>query len=698
MNGMDRFEPTQAPRFKPWPRFALSLATLAAAGYSLILLARGLLLERPARLDFITKNTLAADRKQLLLFLLAGSLLTVLAAALLSLRGRSRATATINRIAALTGPAVLAGMIPALFIWEFGQRQTLHYLVLLALFVLSLKPLLEISIRAIRQLLPRRAAGSDTPLTPGGSPGGSSGQAVATPDDLSRPWLSAALRMARRLVPGPSTFCLLVVFVASAAYACYTSYFTVLRHRLIHTTAFDLGIYDNLMYNAIKGDFFRSPVLFGPGNQSYLAGHAEYAMVLFAPIYALRPHAETLLILQCVLLGFAAVPLYLFSATRLRPPTALLLALGYLLFAPLHGPNFYDFHWLPLSIFFYFWLFYGLAVRKNWIAVPMVLILLAIREDIAVGMSVLGLFLFFTGERTRMGMVLAVLSALWFCANRFYIMPAAGTWWFENMYAELFADGNNSYASIVKTLLSNPVYSTTTLMRETKLVYALHMLVPLAFLPVRRLALVPLLLPGAAFTLLTTGYTPTLSISFQYTSHWIPFLFLTSAISLWLMDYEPDGRARRAAYLATFCLVLLSHSYNFGAILPREHCVGGFGSISVEVNEAQKRRYLDLMSLVERIPRRASVAATEYMIPHISARKNAYTFRYDFGRVDYILISSRELHGNVRKRLEEVFKRDRWGLAGASGGEFYLFERDGDTKGMDAALRRLAINPRIRKR
>src|SRR5436309_8873018 len=45
--------------------------------------------------------------------------------------------------------------------------------------------------------------------------------------------------------------------------------------------------------------------------------------ILFAllPFYALHPAASTLLVLQCLLLGGAAIPLYRFAARRLPPAT-----------------------------------------------------------------------------------------------------------------------------------------------------------------------------------------------------------------------------------------------------------------------------------------------------------------------------------------------------------------------------------------
>ena len=38
-------------------------------------------------------------------------------------------------------------------------------------------------------------------------------------------------------------------------------------------------------------------------------------------------------------------------------PVAVTVAFAYLMFAPLHGPNFYDFHWMPLAVFFHFLLY-----------------------------------------------------------------------------------------------------------------------------------------------------------------------------------------------------------------------------------------------------------------------------------------------------------------------------------------------------
>lgn len=639
---------------------ATAFAVLALVGFSLVLAVQSLLIVRTTP-GFYAGNVLGAPgRLRLLITLGIGALIPLLAAGVYALRRRAAAVPVLERLARLLCPLLLSGFVPPLFAWQFGQKSTLQYLFFLVLFVFASQYLLRISLREW--------------------------STVQGPGWLARPWGRLSAFCARRA----NALGLTTVLLAAAGYALYTAYYSIHQHRLIQTFAFDLGIYDNLMSGALHGRLFRSPVLFGDLRHNYLAGHAEYGMLLFLPFYALRPGAETLLILQSLVLGFSAVPLFLFARTRLPTGLSLVLALCYLLFAPLHGPNFYDFHWLPLAIFFHFWLYFALATRRNWLAVAMVLVLFSMREDIALGLCVLGAFLCLTGERVRFGLVLSLVSVVWFAINKFVIMRLAGSWWFDDIYAELFADGKSGYGSILKTILSNPTYTLTTLAREPKLVYIFHLLTPLAFLPVRKLVLIGLLLPGFFFTLLTTGYWPTTSIAFQYTTHWIPYLFLASVLSLWLLGRESEGKLKRAAVVIAMAFAVTSHSYNFGAILQRQSFVGGFTNVNFQSTPESAKRYEALMGLVSKIPREASVAATEYLNPHVSTRLEAYTFRYDVPVVDYILVARQEVSGDTSRFLTSLLKKADYGLVGESLKEFYLFKRGapaGDAANALASLR-----------
>jgi uncharacterized membrane protein len=643
-------------------RSALPLFGLAIIGQSLALLFASIGQSPAARLALFSRNAnLVATNSVLAQGCLLG-FLPVLVAAMFIWRKRERGLAVVDTCARIAAPAALAFALPALFTWQLGQDRPIAYLILLTAFGLGLERLFRLSFSEIATLefpewLPR-----------------------------VRPFSTWIYPRFAKIAP------IVCVCLMAASYAAYTSFFTIRHHRLLQTTAFDLGIFDNLLYNTIKGNFFHSPVMFGPGKHNSLSTHAEYAMVLFAPFYALAPRAETLLVIQSVFLGGAAVPLYLFTRTLLSTWPALILSLAYLLFAPLHGPQFYDFHWLPLCVFLYFWLFYAIATQRRALSVLLVVLLFALREDIAVGLACLGIFLFITGLRVRFGIGLAVSAVVWFVIDKFVIMPWAGPWWFDTMYVDLFADGKSGYGNVVKTLISNPFYALSTVIRGPKLTYALHMLAPLVLLPLRRLPFWLLLLPGSVFTLMTTGYWPTLSIAFQYTTHWIPFVFAATAMSLFVIRRGEQGSVRLASVLGALVVTVLSHSYNFGAILQHESFTGGFGRVTFEMSDAARDRYADMLSVARKIPSDASVAATEYLNPHVSARKESYVFRYDVGPVDYIFLSDGEVTGDLRNTLAAKFSKEPYGLFAKGKHEFFLFKRGYDSPETAGALRHLSIH------
>lgn len=642
-----------------WSRVALPALTLAAVGASVALFIQLVFLRFWNRREMLLFNSLGkAPRTRLVVSLAAGALIALLISIPLLWR-RPRDAARVERAAALLGPLVLLWLLVPLMTVSFAHDAQLVYLLLMSVLVLAGEPLMRRSFAAwawlrARWFLPR--------------------------DQTRVRWWQ------RPLVP------LLIVVAAALAYSLINSHFTLMNHRRLGTTAFDLGIYNSIMFNAMHGHPFTAPVLFGPAGGNNLASHAEFSVVLFVPIYALRPGPETLLVLQSFLLGLAAIPLYLFAKTVLPRGVSAIVALGYLLFAPLHGPNYYDFHWLTISIFFQFWLYFAIARKKTWLTVVMVLILFSIREDIAIGTAVLGAFLLFTQLRPRLGAILMFVSVTWFAIDRFVIMQLAGTWWFQNIYNDLFADGESTYGSVVKTLISNPVYVLSTIAKPEKLQYALHMLAPVAFLPVRRLATALLIVPGAFFTILTSNYPPVLSMAFQYTAHWIPYLFLGTVLGLVVLGKSRFLYARPAA-VTVFAVALVCHSYCFGALLQHERFQGGFSTISFEMSPEEKQRYADLRALIAMIPPDASVAATENETPHISTRKIAYPLRQNPGPVDYILVNRSHLSG-TENHLREAFAGASYGLLAEKRSELYLFKRGAPkTPATVTAMSSLGVGP-----
>ncbi|HKU39802.1 MAG TPA: DUF2079 domain-containing protein, partial [Polyangiales bacterium] len=494
-----------------WRDAVLSVSLLSLAFASCWLCVRTALLPAGERDALLLHNALSvAARKRWLHGLLGALGLPIVIALPLLAARRAVAVALLSSWARRLAPLCIAFSLPMLLNARVWSTHPLAFLCILLCVVLLLE-------RALSRALP------------------------ATGLQLGAAWSWLA-----------------IVILAGAAYTAYMSYFSILRHQRFVSAGFDLGIFDNLMVNALEGRPFYSSVAVPKG--SYLSNHAEFGMYLFLPIYALWPGSETLLVLQSAFMGFAALPLYLFAAQRLPRWAAAVLAIAYLLYAPLHGPNFFDFHWMPVSMLFFFWLFYAIERRQLFVIGVLATLICLLREDAPFGVIATGLFLIFTGYWPRLGVWLTALPSVWFVIVKFVIMPLAGPWWFSDIYRELFEPGERGYASVVRTILVNPSFFLHTLLTEAKLTYALHLFAPLALLPLRLPALWLLAIPGFVVTLMTTGYAPTTSISFQYTTHWIPFLFAATVIAL-------ERRKPMSASLIALCFGVFVHSYVFGAIL-----------------------------------------------------------------------------------------------------------------------------------
>jgi uncharacterized membrane protein len=585
----------------------------------------------------MVSNTLsAADRKQMLLQLLASALSPLLVCGLFYARGGLPALSWLPRAAELASPLSLSCFLPSLLNYGRWYDKPIPYMFTLLAVGLILERLLT------RAWMGSRSVAGYLPTTSG----------------VSTRW--------SRWAP------LSIVCVMGVGYAAYMSYYTIVRHQGMHSAGFDLGIFDNLMFNALHGRPFHSTV--AVPNGSYLSNHAEYGMYLFVPIYALFPRPETMLVLQSTFMGLAAWPLYMFASTQISRPAAATIACAYLFYAPLHGPNFYDFHWMPMAMFFVFWLFYAIVQRNVlWITL-LAMTVCSMREDAAFGTIAIGLFLIVTKHWVKLGAWLTGLSVAWFLLVKFVIMPWAGPWWFADIYKDLISPGEKGFGSIGKTILLNPNYFLQTLLTQDKLTYALHMFAPLLLLPLRHPAQWLLMLPGFLVTLMTTGYAPTVSIAFQYTTTWIPFLFGAVALSLRARARVLGVRAQRASAVAMLVAVLC-HSYVFGAIFQHETFVGGFSRVFFTLSPSEQKRYADLTALAKLIPPHVSVAATETLIPHVSSRLDAYTLKITAEEADYLFVYRHHVDSDVRNRLKEALKAHQYGLVERRG-DFFLFAKD----------------------
>lgn len=534
----------------------------------------------------------------------------------------SNARTALAAFARRSSPFLLTAFLPGLFCWQlWADRELPHLLFTLAL-VLATKQLVHYSL--------------STPKL----------------EVTGVPWLESVRRWAERCIEGaiamqravPKAMGFWLVFFGVVYYASFFSYHTIVHHRNVLSASFDLGLEENIIYNVWHGakPILKSSPLGGPV-ASHLGSHATWFAFLLAPLYALWQTSENLLVIQAVLMGAAAIPLYLLARRFVSVTLSVFVAYCYLFFPGLHGANLYDFHYLPLGPFFLWFVLY-FTERKRWFWVVLfALISLSVREDVAVALGFLGGLWLLSGRRPVAALGLLVLGAGYFVVMKGIVMHRAfgGGDAFVHQYKLLIPEGDKGFSGVVKTILSNPLYTLSTMLERQKLIYFLQIMLPLAFLPMRRFFGLWACVPGLLFALLSTEYPPLLKISFQYTTYWSAQLFPAMVLTLYWMDERVRvgamSKAWKASWLSAVAVALLANTYQYGALLQHNTVEGGFGRYHFGSDTSDRARRHDLGVLLKMIPRNAKVVSSENIVPQLSNRADAYTLRIGAFDAEYFL-------------------------------------------------------------
>lgn len=411
----------------------------------------------------------------------------------------------------------------------------------------------------------------------------------------------------------------LLVAAGIAAYSVAVSLLTIVNHRSLGTAAFDLAIHENMVWNTLDGHFFYSSLMGG----SYLGVHTSFVELLVLPFYAAAPVTETLLVIQTVVLGVAAWPLYLAAHSVLTSRwQAALLALIWLSHPAMAGANFYDFHavaFAPVALFTAYWL--HRTGRRRWFWAAVVLVL-SVKEEMAIVVVLLGIVIAVSGRRRR-GAALVAVGAATYIVLQHLVIPhfAGGSHSYAWYYSDMIPAGEGPFG-LVTTVLTNPLFALGHVLTAERMLYLLQIFAPLALLPFATGRGIVLVSYGLASTLLASR-PPLHTIGFQYALALLAMAFLATLLALERLS--ATGRRRALVMAAMLAVVTCFH---YGMIWPRHNFRGGFHTIDFTYSAADRARYAELCELVATIPPEASVLASETLAPHVARRRTVGTARY----------------------------------------------------------------------
>ena len=325
--------------------------------------------------------------------------------------------------------------------------------------------------------------------------------------------------------------CWIAVIVLSAVFMLvFTVLSMVMRYYKLCTPAFDFGIFTQMFENMKDG---LGPVTTVERNYelSHFAVHFSPAYYLLLPFYMLFPHPVTLQVLQGLLVTSGIIPVFLIARKYgFSLIHSSLFSAVYALYPAFTGGCSYDIHENCMLPAFLLWLIWAIEREKTIPMLVFALLTLMVKEDAAVYVAVIGLYLLLSdrSKKTRaLGAVIFGAACIYFFAVCAYLNNS-GLGIMEWRYKDYMYSGGALITSIVVTAFTNPGYILSNLFTGEKLTFTVQTLGVLGGIPLvsKKLARYILLIPFVLVNLMPT-YQYQHSIYFQY-------VFGSCALIIWL--------------------------------------------------------------------------------------------------------------------------------------------------------------------
>ncbi|MBE7473649.1 MAG: hypothetical protein DPW09_06500 [Anaerolineae bacterium] len=485
------------------------------------------------------------------------------------------------------------------------------------------------------------------------------------------------------------------------------TWLAILRHASFDSSGFDLGIYDQVVWNTLHG----RPFFYTTTGQPllHLSNHASLILLLVAPFYLIHSGPETLLFLQTSAIGLGGLPLFWLAREKLGNAdfvnksakisenqrhqrslfsfqngdfAALSLLAAYLLFPTLQIVNLWDFHPPVLAVGFFMAAFYCLVKHKSgWFLFWAVLAMLC-KEQLPLQVAFLGLAAIVMHRDWRLGLTTIAVALTYFFIIMYWVIPAnsvTGDHLFIGFYAEL----GDSPAEIIMTTLTRPDLVLKILLQPTRLQYLFDILTPFAYLPLLGLPILAIGAPSFAINLLSGNTAMHDATGAQYgadVAPWLAWAALYGMVYLRQIMHRVSGVGCRVSCITHHVSrITLSHvpSVLLLAVALVWQLFHGFSPLALDpprweitVHDRLAQRF------IAQIPPDASIAAQGKLYPHLSNRLIAYQLP-DVNEAEYVFFDATTgtwpVHPNdIWALARELLSSGQYGVLDAADGYLLL--------------------------
>lgn len=487
-------------------------------------------------------------------------------------------------------------------------------------------------------------------------------------------------------------------WILASGIVLYIAVFTAMNWGLwfnLHIPHGDSAMYEEHLWNLTHGKGFRSYLDQG----LFLGEHIQVVHVLFLPVYLLWPSHLLLELLESAALASAAIPVFLIASRHSQSErTAALLGLAYLLYFPMQyldiAIDLKTFRPIAFGVPLLLWTIDSME-RRAWKTMALFAALtLTCKEDYAIPLAMLGLWQSivptFSASDARQRKQTLIAGLTLFLVSTVYLYVAV-KWaipWFRGgeavHYVRYFPKFGTTPTEVLWNMVSQPRLLASQLFTLGALTYGLHLLVPIAGLPLRSPTRLLTALPLFALLCLNELAQEVPSPVHHFHAPIIPLLFWAAAAGL-AGGQKAESRGQKANGPGLDWLhvepALAAVCFAFSAGL-----IFGMSPLSLQFWDAGRSKYWQALYIPDErarqfekvlrlIPRSARVASTDFVHPRFTHYERSYDYSKYPRKVanyqdrvpddtEYIIIDTRhpysEIHspGEMREIQREPRKWD----------------------------------------
>lgn len=452
--------------------------------------------------------------------------------------------------------------------------------------------------------------------------------------------------------------------------------FSLYRHWTFNSGAFDLGIFTQVVWSSAQGRLFENTL---SESANFLGQHLSPILLVFVPLFWPGGGAESLIVVQALLIALGALPVAWYARKILTDWAATVPVIAYLFHPSLAAAATFDFHEIAAAVPLLSLALAGLLARRPRTFYPAALVLLLVKEDLGIVVAGLAVFAFIRNGWKRAGLALAIGGIAWTAIAVLVVIPAAhggGDYYYLTRYGEL----GSSPGAILTSLVTRPGEAISVLLAPRKLLFLGQLVLTTGGLALFAPLTLLLALPNAGYLILGQ-YRPLTELLAHYAATIVPVLAFAAADGLAARRRRfPAPFPYMPVLLACLGLLLVFDLFQLAALLPRR-VDNGLANDSAHIAA--------INAMLARIPADAAVSAQTGLAAHLATRRKIYLFP-ELGDADWIAADTRAQRFSATKTtyeegLEELLCDRTFGPIVAEDG-LLLFRRGASADPYPAAM------------